>query len=94
MMRLWTINDTETFIKIFYWFASHARSNFRTIACLTIQVTRETLLSDLIGIGPQGTIIDAIRSIPLLLLENNHIGHIVWCIRRAIGIAFTISKER
>jgi hypothetical protein len=80
MMRLRTINDTETFIEILNWLASHARSNFRAVARLAVQVARETLFSDLVRIGSQGAIIDAIRSIPLLLLENDNVCHVVGCI--------------
>jgi hypothetical protein len=46
VMRLWAIYNTESTKKILDWFASHAGSNFRTIASLAIQVALETLVCD------------------------------------------------
>lgn len=94
VMGLGTVYDTETFIQIFYGLAGHARSNLRTVARLAIQIAREALLSDLIRIVTEGAVVNTVGCIPLFLLEDYDIGHVVGCIRWAIGITLTICKER
>lgn len=52
------------------------------------------MLSDLIRIVTEGAVFDTVRSVPLFLLEDYDIGHVVGCKRWAIGITLTICKER
>ena len=61
---------------------------------MTIQVALEALLSNLIRIVTERAVIDALWGLPLFLLENDRICHIVRSKRRAFRIAFSTSKER
>ena len=93
-MGLGAVYDTKTFIEILDGLAGHARSNLRTVARLAIQIAREALLSDLIRIVTEGAVIDTVGCVPLFLLEDYDIGHVVGCIRWAVGITLTFCKER
>jgi hypothetical protein len=93
-MRLWAILHTEAIEEILYGLTGHAGANLRPIARLTIQIALETLLCEGVWIVTKRAIADAIRGIPLLLLENDLICHVIRCICWATGVALTTSKER
>ncbi len=61
---------------------------------MAIQIALETLLSNLVRIVTKRAVIDALRGLPLFLLENYRVCHIVRSIRRAFRIALSTGKER
>ncbi len=94
MMRLRTVFNAKTLIEILNWLARHARTNFRSVTSLAIQIAFEALLSDLIRIVTKWAIFDTIWGLPLFLLKYNHICHIVWCKGGTFGVTLTVSEER
>lgn len=60
---------------------------------MTIKIALKTLASDRIWVVAERAVGDTVRSVPLLLLEDDDVCHVERSIAWAVRIAFTFSQE-